>query len=106
MPDLTISSWNIYFSHKLDTGSSENFRLPIAEHSRVQAVASVIQSIDPNLLSIVECMPAWKAGVFSGSIPAGIRSVNRGNQGDVELGPAVLARRRDGGKGGLIGMNL
>ena len=47
MAQIKVASWNVYFSHKLVSGSSGNYRIAAAEADRVDNVAAIIQTIDP-----------------------------------------------------------
>ena len=53
-----VAAWNIYFSHKLIR--KQNGQLIVDQQGRLDNVVQIIKDMDPDVLGIVECMPADK----------------------------------------------
>ncbi len=79
--------WNIFFSHKLVTGSPGNYRIPSTSRTRAKNVTEIIEAIDPDVMGIVECMPAGKLEFFRDELlPAGYEVMTEGTKNRLNLG--------------------
>ena len=56
---IKVASWSVYFSHKLIDRVSGG-GMTVAQQGRLDNIVEIIRDMDPDVLGIIECMPADK----------------------------------------------
>lgn len=98
MATIKLACWNVYFSDRLIEGEPGALKLRHDETKRANKVGKIIQEIAPDVLGIVECMPAYKLKYFRDIFMPGYRYRVEGDGKRLNLGLLYRADKFEANK--------